>query len=179
MLCLQLLQVAGKEAAQFVPASWASTLANGHRLIFPKHMLCLQLNLGLGSRLPISLAALPPHLQLGLARENYCAVFSSLRSSSIHISMSTHSAATNDGSTETPSSASPSDSPTKSEFETMDNSPLKSYTLPTPYVDRRRLLEKLRSRFGTDDEGNNNFKVKVILRGIVKSTELTFYYSCA
>ncbi len=34
--------------------------------------------------------------------------------------------------------------------------------IPSPYVDRRRLLYKLRSRFpGVDQNGNNKFKVQV------------------
>jgi hypothetical protein len=33
--------------------------------------------------------------------------------------------------------------------------------IPSPYVDRRRLLVKLKARFGVDSQGNNNFKVQV------------------
>src|SRR5271154_5913020 len=43
----------------------------------------------------------------------------------------------------------------------MANSSLIRQPLPTPYVDRSRLLLKLRERFGTNSEGDNNFKVQV------------------
>jgi len=43
----------------------------------------------------------------------------------------------------------------------MADSSLIPQPLPTPYVDRSRLLRKLRQRFGTNSEGNYNFKVQV------------------
>jgi hypothetical protein len=43
----------------------------------------------------------------------------------------------------------------------MANSSLIRQPLPTPYVDRSRLLLRLQERFGTNSEGDNNFKVQV------------------
>jgi len=44
---------------------------------------------------------------------------------------------------------------------TMAKSSLIRQPLPTSYVDRSRLLRRLRERFGTNSEGDNNFKVQV------------------
>src|SRR5271167_1145701 len=64
-------------------------------------------------------------------------------------------------STEAPKKNPPPASPTSSKTSTMVHSQLTPYLIPTPYVDRRKLLEKLKHRFGTDGEGNNNFRVQV------------------
>jgi hypothetical protein len=61
----------------------------------------------------------------------------------------------------------------------MANSFLVRQPLPTPYVDRSRLLVRLRERFGTNSEGDNNFKVQVNIHTPIVLFQFTKYPSLA
>jgi hypothetical protein len=40
---------------------------------------------------------------------------------------------------------------------------LKAQLIDRAFVDQKKLMQKLRNRYGTDSEGKNNFKVQVFV----------------
>jgi hypothetical protein len=84
------------------------------------------------------------------------------------ISTSRATTATNSNTVKSPTTAKIeseiSKSPRKSIEGEMGHATLFEQLIPSPYVDRRRLLYKLRIRFpGVDQNGKNKFKVQVCL----------------
>jgi hypothetical protein len=52
--------------------------------------------------------------------------------------------------------------PTGSQTALLDSRPaLKAQLIERAFVDQKKLMQKLRNRYGTDSAGKNNFKVQV------------------